>query len=251
MNCRIGLISWPVANKSPATLFLCFGEMYNKEYKNVPFLSKFNQELSYLTPFVFYKETNTCSNIEEIDFFRDRLKLTRQLKIYGNNIPNKCILRTPILYDLDCGVPIFKSKNNRSKFEYIPGKKICIVLPYKDPITRGILLEHILEKNQTMFILTGNVYKRNKDTIATLMSRYLLLCGVSNNYIIKSKEGKKPECIMEALNLLKFLNMYDYYEISVACISDDINFVSKSIKNWRKQGKIDNKKINFLCPFWK
>lgn len=252
MNCKIGIISWPTKNKTETTGFICFGEIYDNTIStSSKTLSLLSKELSYLYPFVCTVSNSNIafSNIEDLNFYRQKYKLTFSIKIYGKITQGKHVFHTPVLYDFNCNKSFVYKPYPRS-FLPSPHKKICIVFPYDNPIKRGELLSHVLENNINTFMLIGNTWRQNKDSISTLMARFLLLRGVPTQNIIKCRENKKPECFLTALALLKAINMYIDYEICVACLSQDINSLLFAFKIWRNKGEIEqDRRFGFICPF--
>lgn len=264
MNCKISLISWPIENQYPNNFYINLGEIYNKNIKNdINTLTQFKKDLTYLYPFrvSIINSPNgdvkiTIYNIDDFIFFQKKYNLTVKIKIIGKPISGIIKFRTPILYDTTCIVPLFdqtslpscpEEKNIIHSSESLG--KVCIVLPYHNPIERGILLDSIISHNTT-FLLIGDKQGNNLDTTASLMSRYLLSKYISQDKIIKTKEDGKLFCILDAITLLEFMNLYKNNIIYIACLSREINEIKDIIRIWRYKGIIPNKKIYFYCPFY-
>lgn len=159
--CKIGLISWPVTNKSPFSLFINLGEIYDKEIKDdISLLSQFNRDLRYLYPFKYSFRDNKCYNIEDFKPLRSKYHLTTCAKLTGKGLEDtqEVIFRTPVLYDLTCMVPVFeKIKLEKISYNPLMSQTVFIVVPTLDPICRGKILDEVIANNPKYIILTGSV----------------------------------------------------------------------------------------------
>lgn len=243
--CRWALISWPIEEKTPRNLYLILGEIYDKDIRtDITKISEFYRDLLYFYPFRFSVKENICYNAEDIFSLQKKYGLTVRHQLVGNTDKEILSLRTPILYDISCMVPLFV-KNNRIIYKQ---KKdtVCIVLSYSDPIVRGKLLKEVLEYGPMTFVLTGDKYGKNKDSTATLASRYLLTCKVPSECIIKINQDKTPDCILEAIEIVNMTVAYTDYDIIIACQSENIHQTVRSLK---KKGILQYRKFRYLCPF--
>jgi len=252
-SCRIGVISWPMVNKTPEKGFVSLGEIYDKNIReNRHLLSLLHEELSYLYPFRCCSRDGTIliHNMEDFDFYRNKYKLTPCVKCIGLEDETTKVFHTPVLYDLDCMVPVFGAYRRPFVADIISSNKVCIVLPYADPIARGRLIDRALESNFAMFVVVGDVCGRNRDTIATLTARCLLCRGATSESIIKYKDNKIPQCILSVIALLRLIDVYDTCQISIACLIEDMNIVSRAIRSWKSVKTIEkSRRFNFLCPY--
>jgi hypothetical protein len=245
--CRIALISWPISKKSPKNFYINLGEIYDKKIQeDITILSQFHRETAYLYPFR-YKDT--CYNIEDFNVFRKRYGLTIRHRLVGN-IPKEKVItfRSPVLYDISCMVPLFRNTKSIPK-KYYPISKACIVLPTLNPIIRGHILNEVIINRPEFIVLAGKRDGKNHDSTATLMTRYLRKRGVPMKNIFKIQIDKKPECILDALELLEMINIPMECPIVVACSHEDINIVQRTVRKWRRKGVID-KKISYYCSFY-
>jgi hypothetical protein len=248
--CRIALISWPTTDKTPSNCYINLGEMYDKVMKTDSILlSQFNRELRFLYPFRYVVSKNACYNMEDFNVFKDKYRLTIGIRLFGK-IPEKDTItfRTPVLYDVTCMVPLILPHLITPVPVYIPDKKVCIVLPHLNPLIRGCILDEVVRNRPETIVLVGQSRGKNKDSTATLMTRYLRRLGVPMKCIIKSPIDKKPECILDALALLEMMDVPDNYSVVVACSTEDITLMQKSIRFWRKKGLI-TKRISYYCPY--
>ena len=134
---KIAMISFPFETED---FYLNLGEIYDSEFKTEKILSEFNYNLTFLYPFKFYPKKNLISNLEDISFFQNKYKLTKNIYLCGKKInKKKIIFRTPILYDLNNMKKIKLDNQKIPQFLEIK-EKIIIVIPFLDPIGRGILL---------------------------------------------------------------------------------------------------------------
>ena len=238
------MISWPIQEKNPHNLYLIIGEFYT-EY-DISILSEFYRDLDYLYPFRFSVSENVCYNAKDISCLQEKYNMTVKPQLIGKTESKILTLRTPILYDISCMVPLFPDKNHR----YVYKQKtdlVCVVLPYTDPIHRGKLLEKVIDYGPGFFLLVGGIEKSNKDSIATLASRFLLSRNIPKERILKIGEGKVPDCILESIEVFNMTTAEDY-DVVIACRYNNIKNVATSIRLWRKAGIID-KNIRYICPY--
>lgn len=246
--CRWALISWPINQKIPQPCYLILGELYDRNIReNIAILSQFHRDLQYLYPFRFSKEKNSCNNIEDIIYFQKKYSLTVKLQLVGENEGDIITFRSPVLYDISCMVPLF-DKNVRKIAYKQKNDLICIILPYLNPVDRGKLLEEVVRYGPATFVIIGDSYGKNKDSTATLMCRYLLSCQVPINRILKVRHDKKPECILEAIEIVNAVEQDDY-SLLIACRHENIQSIGKTIRTWRKNDIIEDRRITYLCPF--
>lgn len=239
-RCKISLISWPIKNKSPQSGYVNFGEIYDRKIKSdKTILEQFHQELAYLYPFRCVTQPNlACYNIEDIRYFQKKYKLTVKLKM--NGVFDKVItLRSPVLYDITCMVPLFPKHRKEVKKLTTDKKHVCVVLPYKNPVLRGKMLSRCLDlESNTFFILLGDKLGKNKDSCATLATRYLLSRAVPAVNMIKSLEGTVPDCILDSLALVELMGIENFI-FTIVCSSEDISEISTTVRTWRKEDRIN------------
>jgi hypothetical protein len=239
-----------MGTKSPKGLYINLGEMYDKSMKdNLPLLSQFNRELACLYPFDYNK---SCYNSEDFKFFKNRYSLTLGIRLVGVKIdyPTRLVFRTPVLYDISCMVPLFEPGFFIPRGPSVtPSPIVCIVLGTTDPICRGKILDEVISCNPMYIILTGAKFGENYNSTTTLMTRYLLKRLIDNKKIIKSHLFKKPDCILDCLEMQELLQVNDHTETRIACCQDDITSIQKAVRVWRRLG-IVKKKISYYCPFY-
>ena len=64
--------------------------------------------------------------------------------------------------------------------------------------------------------------------------------------IIKSSEGEKPDCILDAIALIDLMGIEDHI-LAVVCSSEDINDLSMAVRIWRIDYSIDkNRPLVYL-----
>jgi hypothetical protein len=259
--CKIGLISWPIKNKSPFTLFINLGEIYDKEIKDdISLLSQFNRDLRYLYPFKYSLKSNKFYNSEDFKPFRSKYHLTTCAKLAGTGLAEGglaegglaegvIIFRTPILYDLTCMVPVFQ-KIKLEKISYNPfiSETVFIVIPTLDPICRGKILDEVITNNPRYIILTGSISGENKTSTITLMTRYLRKKGAPTDIILRCDSDRRPTCILDCLALIDIMGLNNL-EVTVACSCSDISLLQKAVRAWRRLGII-NKRISYNCPYY-
>jgi len=253
--CKIGLISWPITNKSPLNLYINLGEIYDKEIKDdLSLLSQFNRDLRYLYPFKYSFKDNKCYNSEDFKPFRSKYHLTTRARLAGSLInttshTQEAIFRTPVLYDLTCMVPVFE-KMKLEKISYSPviSGTIFIVVPTLDPICRGKILDEVIANNPRYIMLTGSIAGDNNTSTITLMTRYLKRRGVSTDIILRCHSEKRPTCILDCLAVIDIMALNNL-EVAVACSCSDITLLQKSVRAWRRLGVV-NKRISYYCPYY-
>jgi hypothetical protein len=249
--CKIGLISWPIDHNTPQNFYISIGEIYDKQVKNDPkVLSEFYRDLNYLYPFTYSLVSNKSYNSEDFKAFRSKYKLTIGLKLIGR-IPTgvkQIIFRSPVLYDLTCMVPVF-IRERKDRISYNPSRNsVFIVIPTLDPICRGKILDEVISNNPKYIIITGSVAGDNITSTTTLMSRYLHKMRIPSGIVIKSRGDKKPNCILQCLELIDIMGLNDL-DISIACSCSDITLLQKSVRAWRRL-KVITKRISYYCPYY-
>jgi hypothetical protein len=143
------------------------------------------------------------------------------------------------LFDRKCPRPIFNKEKTGNE-------KVAIILPYSNPVIRGILLDNCLNSQASVFIVIGDKNGSNTDTTSTLMSRYLLSCKVPRENIIKSTV--KDGCIDEALVLGEFVIGHNKFAVFIVCASSDMYSVLTHIKQKKRQGTLNHSgKLSYYC----
>lgn len=247
--CRWALISWPIEESAPNNLYLILGEFYNREIRDdISVLSEFYRDLQYFYPFRFSVGKNICYNFEDIFSLQKKYGLTAKSQLVGQPTKKVLTMRTPVLYDITCMVPLFPKRKRKISYKQ-KNDEVCIILPYSNPVHRGKLLEDAVNHGPSTFVVIGNIRGQNRDSIATLASRYLLTCGVPQDRIIKMCENKQPECILEAIEVVNMSMVDSDYDIAIACRHDNIQEISKTIRYWRRTDILVDRKISYLCPF--
>jgi len=247
--CRWALISWPIEQKTPYQLYLILGELYDKNIReDITILSQFYRDLQYLYPFRYSQKENSCYNAEDIICLQKKYGLTVKIQLVGETEQKIVTFRSPVLYDISCMVPLFEKRGKKMLYKQ-KNDIICIVIPYLNPVYRGKLLEEAVKYGPSTFVLIGDTYGKNKDSTATLMARYLLSCQVPSDRILKIRDDKKPECILEAIEIINMTEPDPDYQLIIACRHENIQEISRTIRIWRKQGIIEDRKITYLCPF--
>jgi hypothetical protein len=269
--CKIGLISWPITNKSPFSLYINLGEIYDKEIKDdISLLSQFNRDLKYLYPFKYSLKNNKFYNSEDFKAFRTKYHLTTSARLATARLATasladarsasesskqdisdtgEVVFRTPVLYDLTCMVPVFeKIKLEKITYNQLLSDTVFIVVPTLDPICRGKILDEVIANNPKYIILTGSISGENKTSTITLMTRYLRKRGVPTDIILRCDSDKRPTCILDCLALIDIMEL-NSLQVSVACSCLDITLLQKSVRAWRRLGVV-NKRISYYCPYY-
>jgi hypothetical protein len=257
VSCRLGLISWPVYCNTPklqTDTYIILGEIYDKDIvNNLDILTEFNDDLQFLYPFKAKKEGDRIKiyNEEDFVFFRKKYKLTCNVILHNYNESEKTrlVFRTPCLFDITCLERLFKNEIRLYKQPEISliHKKVFIVIPNDNPVTRGKQLNECISSSNghnSLFILVGDKYGLNRDTTSTLMKRYLLSFGVYSNNINKSIKEKFPESILESLELIKFISNDIKHDIFISCQSSNICKIMSFIRDSKIPKDI---KIQFIC----
>jgi hypothetical protein len=251
-NCRIALIAWSI---KPPGLYLNMGEIYDPNMKQLNILYDFYNEIKYLYPFrCSVKQKNVlCYNIEDFRVFQTKYKLTKKIVLCGEK-EGVITFKSPLLYDLSCMIPLFIAK------EYVPysisekrdddvGVRLFVVVLYKNPITRAKILNCCLEKYKKgdYMVVTGGKKGNNKDTIATLATRYLLKY-IPNEFIIKNSDDSYPGYLLEGITISSFI-INNIVKIYIASNADDIFRNMEFIKKFRKtDSNLINKHIRYISP---
>jgi len=252
MNCKIGLISFPV--NSQKYYFLNLGEIYDKNVRRSPsLLYEFHKNLQYFCEFTATIDASKVfpDNIEEIKFFQRKYKLTP--KIFLSDVENefyeKMEFSAPQLYDMSCMVPLFSEKI--SKCVYVDNKatqtKLFIILPYTDPILRGKIIKNCLKSvvdTKGYFLTIGNKKGMNRVNSCELDMRYLLSCGVPEKYIMMNEYEEFPDFIAESLNIANMIFYPDTVFIGVS--TEEVGKILSCVRILRKEGDIIDK-LFFIC----
>lgn len=245
MQCKIGLIS--KSSDSVHDCFLNLGEIFDKSiHDDRNILYELHTNLRYLRPFTAQIDGKNAviDNIEEISIFQNHYKLTR--KCWIDKTMSSCTVNflSPQLYDITCMIPLFS--------DTIP-KSICydgnteparvfMLFPYSNPIMRGKIIDNcfsIAKKYKSYFFVIGSKKGYNS-------KKYLLSCGVEDKNIICNQYDTFPDCILESLNMIKFMVPDTDMKIFIAVCRKDMNRVMSHIRLYRKTGLI-NIKLELIC----
>jgi hypothetical protein len=228
-SCKIKIIAKAIDD----TGILELGEVVNTAEDN---LEKIHSELQYLTPFRSRK--NFPHNIHDMRYFQkaycDDTLIT--LSGHGKNF------HAPILWDDTCSTPVYAKTYIPRGIIYNP-KRYCIVLPCKNVVERGRLLNRVLDYHPSTIVVTGDKVGENRDTEATLCSRYLVYSGYNPENIIKYRESNEPESILDCLCILTLPSDSIIY---IACPSNDIGKIRMLLKNWRRKSLHKVKRFYFI-----
>lgn len=248
-ECRLGLVS--TCLNHPFTLVL--GELYDLVSKKDPdALYGIWQDTEYLTRF-YVKICDgmpTVDNSEEIDYFRDTYKFTRKITVYNPNEtpPGVYPCERPILYDLDCMVPVFSEDipTARLASNDLSPKCVFLVWPESDPITRGRVLNAcILLSKNGYYYTTGGRHGKNTVTTSTLATRYLVSRGVNRSNINAGKSTNVESKLREILGMLVATHSVDRVYIAVS--TENIYQVSHLVRNLRYSGMFTRYRVGFVC----
>lgn len=244
MPSRFAVISWPLYEKSPQNGYLNLGEVYDTNTK----LNLYNltHDLNYFYPFTCFINKNKviCYNIEDFNFLQETYNLSYNI-FYTKKIQSKTIVfRTPSLYDINSMKPFsLKLYNTVLPTISLTNNIWFIVLPHKNPIIRGKILDSCLElKNlnrKITFLLLGGKQGDNKTNTKSLMRRYLIKRGISSKDIIKS-----PYNFNDSLNF--YLSIIGTDKLYIGTYSKNMSNIVNYIRKLRSQKEI-NKQIFYIC----
>ena len=261
---RICLISWPVGFETPTDhshVYLNMGEIYDKEVRmSVNKLMTLHNKLKYLYPFKIKKVDNdiTVYNSDDFKYFSKKYKITTKVSLYNYNSVNEnntehIVFKSPQLYNISCMEPLFSpyippllQQNKESYNDY----RVFIVLPYENPVLRGMILDSCITKikeKKPLFILLGDRYGKNKESTSTLMKRYLLSIGICSNSINKILCNKFPDFISESLHLLSFILHIDKnisYDIFIASKSSDMFKIMSYVRDTKISQDVN---VQYIC----
>lgn len=246
MKCKVGLISRPYNVTDDCLINL--GEIFDLKIKNdVNLLYELHKNIKYLYPFQVFIESNKIilDNIEEISAIQSRYKLTRKPIMLGNSRKKRIKFNSPELYDISCMVPLFSDKQSIPK--YIENKTSSlsfafILFPYDDPILRGEIVDsclNISKGEKVYFYILGKIRGMNRVPTCKLSKRYLLKHGLAN--IFTQEYDKFPDCIDEAVNMIKF-SLDPSVKILIGIDRKDMSNVMKNIRK-----KKLTKQITLIC----
>ena len=252
INCKIGLISKP--KDCTHDCFLNLGEIFDRSIReDINTLYELHKNLRYLCAFKAKIKGKDAipDNIEEISVIQNRYKMTRKIWIKGNLQKGTMKFLSPELYDLSCMVPLFPNKIYRSICPKSNNLPLCmfILLPYTDPIVRGEIIDScfsVLGKYKAFFYIIGEIQGQNTRSTCDLSRRYLLTCGVEDNNISRNQCDKFPDCILEALNIIKFILPDTEMKVFIAVQREDMNRVMDHIRDINKLGILDHK-LYMIC----
>lgn len=156
-------------------------------------------------------------------------------------------MRTPILYDITCMVPIFsKPVKRKERGELL--QKICVVFPYTDSIFRGKLLNQGL--NCSLFVLFGNKQRNNKTRTSTLCKRYLRKSGIQDHCILQSDCTNRKEYVKEAITMAEFVLGHKEFDVVILSSHDDITKIMCRLRRAKRRGYLDyHGKITMRCEY--
>lgn len=249
ISCKIGLISLP-RDQTLDTLIL--GEIFDKNIRNnIQTLYEFHKNLRYLSSFrviVKNKQINV-DNIEDIIVFQNKYKLTR--KITTKNPLKDGIIKysPPMLYDIDCMVPLFHNTLYKHIY-HIPNTKfirVFILLPIIDPIVRGEIIDNCIDYCKgfhAYFLTIGNKYGLNSKNTSNITRRNLLSYKIPDSNIFINHYYEYPDCIIESIKIVD--NICKPHEIYIGVNRERISEVLTFIKLIRNLG-LCNIKIKFIC----
>jgi len=234
--CKWALISWPIDQPNPSQIYLILGEIYDKKIQNDSvLLSEFYRNLAYLYPFRYSVADNNCYNAEDMVVFRKKYGLTAKCALVGATLKKTLAMRSPILYDISCMVPLFQTKIPRMLYSQ-KNNGVCIVLLCSDPIDRGKLLQEAIGCGPVLFVLAAATPGSNRDSLVSLGRRYLLVNKVPVNRVLQNS-GK----------LESMLQFFAESPITIVCSSEVIQKISRGIRMW-KRATFSEQKITYRCP---
>jgi hypothetical protein len=252
INCNLGLISKPKDHTQ--NCFLNLGEIFDRSIRqDVNILYELHKNLRYLCAFKAKIEGKDIipDNIEEISTLQNRYKLTRKIWVKGQVQNGAMKFLSPELYDLSCMVPLFPNKISRSicpKGNEMP-LRMFVLFPYTDPIVRGEIVNNcfsVLGKYKACFYTIGGLQGHNTRATCDLSRRYLLTCGVEDDNISCIQYDEFPDCILEVLNMIKFILPETEMQVFIAVQREDMNRVMDYIRLANKLGIID-RKLCMIC----
>ena len=253
MNCKIGIVSFPVTSQKQ--YFLNLGEIYDKNVRqDVNVLYEFHINLQYCCDFTATIEASNVlpDNIEEIKVIQRKYKLTPKIFLsrFEKEFSGVAEFSAPRLYDLSCMVPLFSDKISKSVYvsDNTKQNSLFIILPYVDPILRGNIIKNCFDiaRNAKGYFLTlGDKKGINKKNTCELNMRYLLSCGVPDECIEMSDCDVLPDSnILEALSIANMIFEPDKVFIGVS--KQDVASILNCVRILRKNGQIQQK-IYFVC----
>lgn len=233
MNCKVGLISFPISQDK--LYFINLGQVRNKKDTNMLF--QLHTELSYLSDFKMFiteDQTHHIDNLEEIIFFQNKYKLTK--KIHFNLSPQCTSIKysRPELYDIDCMVPLFQEKPEKPIMTLNNSciDRIFILMPFPSPISRGKIIDNCINTSTNInasFVIVGDKTKLTK--------RYLLSCNIPSSNITTIKFSGLPDCIAESIMIIQ--TMYIEPEIFICTPTMTVGNILKNVRLLRLNMAID------------
>lgn len=250
MECKIGLIAKPLNRKQ--NCFLNIGEIFDKNIRNnINVLYELHTIMKYMYPFKIKIENKDIipDNLTEIAIIQEKYKLTRKISLYGKDKDTK--FRTPELYDISCMVPLFPNQIPRLRFTESKNNPIrmIVLFPYENPILRGEILNscfNLTTKCKTYFYTLGYIRGKNTSSTCELSKRYLLTCGIKKENIYTENYDTFPDCIMEILNMIKFIFPYTVVKIMFAIARYDMQKFMDYIRLNNAQ-RLSKQKIQLIC----
>lgn len=224
-------------------------------YENDLVLDDLTKDLTYLYPFRYCLEKNKILNIQDFLKIQDKYNLVLDIKLFGNTkkIKNKKYItfRSPKVYDLKTFKPITDNISLKCSLSNNLNHLLCIIFPETDPFKRGVILKEAINYGVKTFVLVSEP-SDNIDSLATLMCRYLLKQKINLENIIKIdwdiSTTNLSEFIIEILYIINTLDYHNYQNYFIACSSERIQIISKTIRRLRKNGLI-NIRFRYICPF--
>lgn len=219
---NICLISWP-AGKEMINSYIILGKLYDHSM-----LQDILLNLKYLYPFQIINKQ--ILNEEDFKHFRLAFKITTTLVLHDTDTD---IFRTPILYNFSTNQEIKNIKKIAIPKIISTKLRLFVIFPYLNPITRGKILDtciSMIKNYNPIFILTGNAYGKNIASTKSLMKRYLLSQGISNNNLIKTSFDislDNPELVPALLSNYKDLDC----DVFIASKSKDMYYLMDSYRS--------------------
>ena len=127
--------------------------------------------------------------------------------------------------------------------------RMFILFPYTDPIVRGEIVDNcfsVLGEYKACFYTIGGLQGQNTRATCDLSKRYLLTCGVEDDNISRNEYDNFPDCILEALNMIKFIFPDTEMQVFIAVQREDMRRVMDHIRLVNKLGMID-RKLYMIC----